>query len=86
MPEDSNNSGKAFILEWYWEAIRPVGSDLAVEFRRFHPFHWSVGIFRLVQELQSIRNQEANVVKLNDSLSQLQAAFEAGRIGNRPAG
>ena len=37
----------------------------------------------LVQELQSIRNQEANVAKLNDSLSQLQAAFEAGRIGNR---
>ena len=33
--------------------------------------------------MQSIRNQEANVAKLNDSLSQLQSAFEAGRIGNR---
>ena len=41
------------------------------------------GFLGLVQELQSIRNQEANVAKLNDSLSQLQAAFEAGRIGNR---
>ena len=37
----------------------------------------------MVQELQRIRNQEANVAKLNDSLLQLEAAFEAGRIGNR---
>jgi outer membrane protein TolC len=36
-----------------------------------------------VQELQRIRNQEANVAKLNDSLLQLEAAFEAGRIGSR---
>ena len=35
------------------------------------------------EELQRIRNQEANVAKLNDSLLQLEAAFEAGRIGNR---
>ena len=41
------------------------------------------GFLGLIQEMQSIRNQEANVAKLNDSLAQLQAAFEAGRIGNR---
>ena len=41
------------------------------------------GFLGLIKEMQSIRNQEANVAKLNDSLSQLQAAFEAGRIGNR---
>ena len=41
------------------------------------------GYLGLVQEVQSIRNQEANVVKLKDSLAQLEAAFEAGRIGNR---
>ncbi|MDG1132662.1 MAG: hypothetical protein P8N21_08220 [Opitutales bacterium] len=41
------------------------------------------GFLGLVQEIQTIRNQEANVVKLNESLAQLEAAFEAGRIGNR---
>lgn len=41
------------------------------------------GFLGLVQELQRIRNQEANVAKLNDSLLQLEAAFEAGRIGSR---
>lgn len=41
------------------------------------------GFLGLVQALQRIRNQEANVAKLNDSLLQLEAAFEAGRIGNR---
>ena len=41
------------------------------------------GYLGLVQEVQRIRNQEANVVKLKDSLAQLEAAFEAGRIGNR---
>ena len=41
------------------------------------------GFLGLVQDLQRIRNQEANVAKLNDSLSQLEAAFEAGRIGSR---
>ena len=41
------------------------------------------GYLGLVQEVQSIRNQEANVVKLKDSLAQLEAAFEAGHIGNR---
>ena len=41
------------------------------------------GFLGLLQEAQKIRNQEANVAKLKDSLSQLEAAFEAGRIGNR---
>ena len=41
------------------------------------------GYLGLVQEIQTIRNQEANVVQLNESLAQLEAAFEAGRIGNR---
>ena len=41
------------------------------------------GFLGLVQDLQRIRNQEANVAKLNDSLLQLEAAFEAGRIGSR---
>ena len=41
------------------------------------------GYLGLVQEVQRIRNQEANVAKLKDSLVQLEAAFEAGRIGNR---
>lgn len=41
------------------------------------------GYLGLVQEVQRIRNQEANVAKLKDSLAQLEAAFEAGRIGNR---
>ena len=41
------------------------------------------GFLGLVQDLQRIRNQEANVAKLNDSLSQFEAAFEAARIGSR---
>jgi hypothetical protein len=41
------------------------------------------GYLGLIQEIQTIRNQEANVVQLNESLAQLEAAFEAGRIGNR---
>ncbi len=41
------------------------------------------GFLGLVQDVQRIRNQEANVAKLNDSLAQLEAAFEAGRIGSR---
>jgi len=41
------------------------------------------GFLGLVQDLQRIRNQEANVAKLKDSLLQLEAAFEAGRIGSR---
>jgi hypothetical protein len=41
------------------------------------------GFLGLIQEIQTIRNQEANVVQLNESLAQLEAAFEAGRIGNR---
>ena len=41
------------------------------------------GYLGLIQEVQRIRNQEANVAKLKDSLVQLEAAFEAGRIGNR---
>jgi hypothetical protein len=41
------------------------------------------GFFGLLQSVQGIRNQEANVAKLRDSLAQLDAAFDAGRIGNR---
>ena len=41
------------------------------------------GFLGLLQDAQRIRNQEANVAKLKDSLAQLEAAFEAGRIGNR---
>jgi hypothetical protein len=41
------------------------------------------GFLGLVLELQRIRNQEANVAKLRESLEQLEAAFEAGRIGSR---
>lgn len=41
------------------------------------------GYLGLLQDVQKIRNQEANVAKLKDSLAQLEAAFEAGRIGNR---
>jgi hypothetical protein len=41
------------------------------------------GYLGLLQDAQKIRNQEANVVKLKDSLAQFEAAFEAGRIGNR---
>ena len=41
------------------------------------------GYLGLLQDAQKIRNQEANVAKLKDSLAQLEAAFEAGRIGNR---
>ena len=41
------------------------------------------GYLGLLQDAQRIRNQEANVAKLRDSLAQLEAAFEAGRIGNR---
>lgn len=41
------------------------------------------GYLGLLQDAQKIRNQEANVAKLKDSLAQLDAAFEAGRIGNR---
>ena len=41
------------------------------------------GYLGLLQDAQKIRNQEANVAKLKDSLAQFEAAFEAGRIGNR---
>ena len=41
------------------------------------------GFFGLLQYVQGIHNQEANVAKLRDSLAQLDAAFDAGRIGNR---
>lgn len=41
------------------------------------------GYLGLLQDAQRIRNQEANVAKLKDSLAQFEAAFEAGRIGNR---
>ena len=41
------------------------------------------GYLGLLQDAQRIRNQEANAAKLKDSLAQFEAAFEAGRIGNR---
>lgn len=41
------------------------------------------GFLGLLQTRQQIRNQEASVAALRDSLAQLQAAFDAGRISNR---
>jgi len=41
------------------------------------------GFLGLLQNRQQIRNQEASVSALQDSLAQLQAAFDAGRISNR---
>jgi len=41
------------------------------------------GFLGLLQNQQQIRNQEANVAALRDSLAQLEAAFDAGRINNR---
>ncbi|MEM7014593.1 MAG: TolC family protein, partial [Verrucomicrobiota bacterium] len=41
------------------------------------------GFMGLLQTRQQIRNQEASVAALRDSLAQLQAAFDAGRISNR---
>tara|TARA_R110002096_G_scaffold114770_7_gene248817 strand:- start:4375 stop:6939 length:2565 start_codon:yes stop_codon:yes gene_type:complete len=41
------------------------------------------GFLGLLQTKQQIRNQEASVAALRDSLAQLQAAFDAGRISNR---
>ena len=41
------------------------------------------GFLGLLQNRQQIRNQEASVAALRDSLAQLQAAFDAGRISNR---
>ena len=41
------------------------------------------GFWGLLQNQQQIRNQEANVAALRDSLAQLEAAFDAGRITNR---
>lgn len=41
------------------------------------------GYLGLLQSQQEIRNQEANLVGLRDSVAQLQAAFEAGRLDNR---
>ncbi len=38
------------------------------------------GFIGILQDIMQIRNQEANVAGLRDSLAQLQAAFEAGRI------
>ncbi len=38
------------------------------------------GFIGLLQDIMQIRNQEANVAGLRDSLAQLQAAYEAGRI------
>lgn len=41
------------------------------------------GFLGLLQTRQQIRNQESSVAALRDSLAQLQAAFDAGRISNR---
>lgn len=41
------------------------------------------GYLGLLQTRQQIRNQESSVAALRDSLAQLQAAFDAGRISNR---
>ncbi len=38
------------------------------------------GFIGILQDIMQIRNQEANVAGLRDSLAQLQAAYEAGRI------
>ncbi len=37
----------------------------------------------LLEEMQRIQNQEGNVARLRQSLDQLSAAFDAGRIGSR---
>ena len=64
--------------------IPPIVLGTMVRFLQFlHPIQEFSGFLGLVQDLQRIRNQEANVAKLNDSLAQLEAAFEAGRIGSR---
>ena len=41
------------------------------------------GFIGLLQRRQQIRNSEESVAALQDSLAQLQAAFDAGRISNR---
>lgn len=41
------------------------------------------GFLGLLQNQQQIRNQEANVAALRDSLAQLEASFDFGRIPNR---
>ncbi|MEX0713534.1 MAG: hypothetical protein WD278_14350 [Pirellulales bacterium] len=41
------------------------------------------GLMGMLQDQQGIRNQEANVVGLRDSLAQLEAAYDAGRLENR---
>lgn len=61
---------------------RRVGSTSAISIVS-PPSMGVSGFLGLVLELQRIRNQEANVVKLKDSLEQLEAAFKAGRIGSR---
>ncbi|QGJ70263.1 Hypothetical protein PBC10988_19580 [Planctomycetales bacterium 10988] len=38
------------------------------------------GFYGLLQQLQTIRNQEANLAAVRDSLIQLEAAYDAGRI------
>lgn len=43
----------------------------------------AAGFLGLLQDQQQIRNQEANVAALRDSLAQLEAAFDFGRLPNR---
>ncbi len=41
------------------------------------------GLLGLLEEQQQIRNLEANIARLRESLDQIEAAFDAGRIANR---
>jgi outer membrane protein TolC len=41
------------------------------------------GLLGLLEEQQRIRNLEANIARLRESLDQIEAAFDAGRISNR---
>ncbi len=41
------------------------------------------GLMGLLEEQQRIRNLEANIARLRESLDQLEAAFDAGRISSR---
>ena len=78
-----NSSGKDSFLDWLQAANPRVDREkvgLLPPLPIFpHPFQDTLDFFRMPR----IRNQEASVAKLKDSLAQFEAAFEAGRIGNR---
>jgi len=61
----------------------PGGSDAPFVAGSPGGFGSTGGFFGLLQTRQQIRNQESSVAALRDSLAQLQAAFDAGRIRNR---